>query len=260
MPNKIFQKEIEFLSKKILKLNDDIIDSQKEKTIFISLVANQLNNPMTAILGLLPHLKIQENEKNRQLFELIYENILNLDFKIQNLLTVTKIESGEVEHLCTLVNIQEILDEVLESLKYTLKSKNINIIIENKVDKKIDINSKNIYIILRNLISNGCLHGIANSNIKVVIELKDSILNISVTNKGKIKKFTHKEDIFTRFGNTIDQEHGLGIGLSVVKALLSNQEGTIDYFYKNNLTTFIATIPIKPSELIFDSEDSFIEF
>ena len=93
MTNKSLQEEIEILNKKILQLNDDIIESQKNKTTFISLVANQLNNPMSVILGLFGHLEILENEKNKELFDLIYEEVLNLDFKIQNLLSATMLES-----------------------------------------------------------------------------------------------------------------------------------------------------------------------
>lgn len=260
MTNKLLQEEIEILNKKILQLNDDIIESQKEKTTFISLVANQLNNPMTVILGLLGYLEILENEKNRKLFELIYEEVLNLDFKIQNLLSVTKIEAGEVEHSTSLVNLQDIIDEVLETLKYSAKSKNIKIVVENGVDKKIAINSKKMYTILRNIISNACLYGFANSQVNMSAELTSSILTISVQNQGEIPKFDYKEEIFTRFNNIIDQEHGLGIGLSVAKALLLTQDGNIDYSRKDSLTTFVLNIPIKDDEVTFDSQDSFIEF
>lgn len=144
--------------------------------------------------------------------------------------------------------MQDIIDEVLESLKYSAKSKNIKIVIKNNVDKKIVINSKNIYIILRNLISNSFLHGFANSEVKIKLDIKESILTISVQNKGDMAKFKNKDDIFTRFGSNIDQEHGFGIGLSVVKALFLTQGGDIDYFYENGTVTFVLSMPINETD------------
>lgn len=254
------KEEIEFLNKKISKLNDDIIESQKTKTTFISLVANQLNNPMTVILGLLPNLEILESQKNRQIFEFIYEEVLNLDFKIQNLLSVTKIESAEVEHSTSLVNIQDTIDDVLNTLKYSAKSKNIEITVKNDINKKLSINAKKLFIILRNLISNAILHGFENSQIIVASHLNGSVLYISVQNQGELPKLEYKEEIFTRFNNVIDQEHGLGIGLSVVRGLLLTQDGSIDYSSQNSTIIFSVTIPIKSNEFTFESKDSFIEF
>ncbi|MDK9694178.1 MAG: hypothetical protein OEL19_08045 [Sulfurimonas sp.] len=106
------ENEVEFLSKKILVLNNKLLESERAKTLFLSLVANNLNNPMSAILGMLPYLKIYNNEKNEEIFSTINGESLDLAFKIQNLITVAEIESGNLSNSYALGDIKNIVEEV----------------------------------------------------------------------------------------------------------------------------------------------------
>jgi signal transduction histidine kinase len=72
-------KEIVFLSNKLLDMNKRLIESEKAKSRFLSLVANELNNPMTALLGLIPHLKPDHPEEN-DIFSLAHQEALLLNF------------------------------------------------------------------------------------------------------------------------------------------------------------------------------------
>ncbi|MDD3506775.1 MAG: hypothetical protein PHX65_09550, partial [Sulfurimonas sp.] len=145
--------ELAFLSKKILELNKQLINSEKAKSKFLSLVANKLNNPMTAILGILPHLKIIDTKENRFFFELIYKEVLNLDFKIQNLMMASEIESGNIDISYALVDPIEIIEEAIETLKYLIKEKNIELKVNSKIKRKVVTDPKKVYLIVKNIIS-----------------------------------------------------------------------------------------------------------
>ncbi|MDD2448653.1 MAG: HAMP domain-containing sensor histidine kinase [Sulfurimonas sp.] len=261
--------ELKFLSKKILELNKRLIEGEKAKSVFLSLVASKLNNPMTAIMGILPHLKVVDTKKNKLLFELVCKEAFNLDFKIQNMVMASEIESGNIDNSYALVNPTEIVDEVIESLRYLIKDKNIEIKIYNKLKQKAVIDTKKVYLIFRNLISNGCKYGFENSLLEIDLEIKEPMFVIKVKNRGEAPKVKYKPEIFTRFSNEVSAKHGLGIGLSVVREICERLNGTIEYEAEDGFVTFIVNIPLDEkmldsttygsNEFVFDSFDGAIE-
>jgi len=261
--------ELEFLSKKILELNKKLIDGEKAKSRFLSLVANKLNNPLTAILGIMPHLKIIDTQENKLLFELVYKEVLNLDFKIQNLVMASEIESGNIDISYALVDPKEIIDEALECLKYLIKEKNIEIKIKSSIKQKVVTDPKKVYIIVKNLISNGCRYGFENSVITIALDIEDSMFVIKVKNQGDAPKVKYKPEIFTRFAKDADGKHGLGIGLSVVREICERVEGSIDYEADDGFVTFVVRLSLDENmvdsqaygsnEFLFESFDDAIE-
>lgn len=263
------ENEVEFLSKKILELNKKLIESERAKTLFLSLVANNFNDPMTAILGMLPHLKIQNDDKNEQIFSTICKEALDLDFKIQNLITVAEIESGNLSNTHAMTDIKSIIDDVMKKIKYLIKDKNINIEVKNLLQNKIVTDPKKIYIILKNLIANGCMYSPEGESVIVKVGNDASTLKISVINKADEIKVKHKPEIFTRFSQKIDSTHGLGIGLSIVRELCQSLGGSVDYSTENGIVTFDVELPLDAAmqnfeacgfdEFLFDSFDDAIE-
>lgn len=261
--------ELAFLSKKILELNKKLIESEKAKSMFLSLVANKLNNPMTALLGIVPHLKIVDTKENKDLFELVYKEALNLDFRIQNLVMASEIESGNIDISYALVDPIEIIDEAVESLKYLLNEKNIEIKINSTIKQKVVTDPKQVYTIVKNLISNGCEFGFENSVIEINLDIEESMFVIKVKNQGEAPEVKHKPEIFTRFAKDASGKHGLGIGLSVVREICERLNGTIDYEAEGGFVTFIVKLSFDESmidseaygsnEFLFDSFNDAIE-
>lgn len=237
-----YEKEIAFLSKKILELNNKLIESEKGKSRFLSLIASQLNNPMTVLLGIMPHLKEQICEKNEQLFCLINQEFLNLEFKITNLVTAAQIESGTIHPYNSLVSLSEIISEVTESLKYVTKERNIQITIQDEINDTVTTDPNLIYIIIKNLVTNAVTYADEDSEVKVCFQRDDSELKLSVQNAGEGPKTKFKPEVFTRFSKGPEGEHGLGIGLSIVNELCIIFDGNIDYTATDNLVTFNVTL------------------
>lgn len=256
----ILENEVKFLSKKILELNKKLLESKKAETLFLSLVANNFNDPMTAILGMLPHLKIQNDDKNEKIFSTICQEALNLDFKIQNLITVAEIESGNIESSHSLTDIKNIVDEALKSLRYLIKEKNVKIEINNLLENKIVTDSKKAYTILKNLIANGCIHSPDNEVVLIELSIKSSVLKIVVKNRGEGPKVDSKSEVFTRFSQKINSCHGLGLGLSIARELCESLCGSVDYSVENGFVTFEVKLPLnEKNEPLFDSFDDAIE-
>jgi signal transduction histidine kinase len=260
--------EIVFLSNKLLDMNKRLIESEKAKSRFLSLVANELNNPMTALLGLIPHLKPDHLEEN-DIFSLAHQEALLLNFRIQNLVAAAEVESGEVEVSYVSVNVESIVHDVVKDLHYLIHSKNIIISIHNTLESSIVSDPRKLHLILKNIIANGCTYGFINGIVDIAISESSSTLKISINNQGYPPKVEFKPEIFTRFANGPEGEHGLGIGLSIVRELCECMEGSIDYVAANRMVTFTVTLPLLKStsesdlygsnEFLFESFDNAIE-
>lgn len=261
--------EIAFLSHKILDLNKQLIESEKAKSHFLSLVANELNNPMTALLGMIPHLAPKDNERLEGIFALVHEEALILDFRIQNLVTAAEIESGELKISHSLVDINELVKEAIETLKYPIKIKDVNVVISDLLQQKIVTDPQKLYIILKNILANAVCYGIANSIVEVSIHGDDSEISISVKNQGKGPDVEYKAQVFTRFANGPDGAHGLGLGLSIVRDLIEGLDGSFDYVVNDESVIFTVILPLETvlpdssaygsNEFLFESFDDAIE-
>lgn len=266
---KTMQEEITFLSKKILELNKKLIESEKAKSRFLSLVTSQLNNPMTVFLGMIPHLKEQDCNKNKIILANVNKEALSLEFKISNLLMAVEIESGNIDVTHALVNVMEIVDEIVESLKYIIEEKNIQIDVTSLIHENIVTDPKLIYIIIKNLVLNACLYGIACGRIDITLSKENSIFTVLVKNQGEGPHVDYMPEMFTRFSETSIDNQGLGIGLSIVRGVCERFDGNVECLVDEGFVTFTATISldedsvdsqaIGSNELLFESFEDAIE-
>jgi signal transduction histidine kinase len=261
--------EITFLSRKILDLNKQLIESEKAKSRFLSLIANELNNPMTALLGMIPHLAPPVGDAREAIFDLAHEEALLLDSRIQNLVAASEIESGEMDSTYALVDPKVLIEEALKSFKYRIKSKNIKVMLESSLDTKIVSDPRKLYLILKNILANACDYGDAGQIVNVDIAQNDSNMIIAVKNKGTLPHVEYKPQIFTRFANGPQGDHGLGLGLSIARELCERLGGNIDYDSQESTVTFTMTFPLQSTlpdsnacgsnEFLFESFDDAIE-
>ncbi|MGD9716459.1 MAG: sensor histidine kinase [Sulfuricurvum sp.] len=261
--------EVAFLSRKILDLNKKLIESEKAKSRFLSLVANALNNPMTALLGMIPHLAPQEGGERRQIYDLIEEEALILDFRIQNLVAAAEIESGINDLSHALVDVASLVHEALESLKYPIRAKNMDVRLDDNLGRNIVSDPRKLYLILKNLLANACCYGEAGTPIDVTLSAQDERLEITVTNRGEGPDVEYKPQVFTRFAHGPGGAHGLGIGLSIVRDYSERMGGSTDFSVLEGTVTFRVDFPLKTTlpdsqacgsnEFFFESFDDAIE-
>jgi len=261
--------EVAFLSRKILELNKQLIESEKAKSRFLSLIASELNNPMTALLGMIPHLAPMSGDSREDIFEFIHDEALLLNSRIQNLVAASEIESGRVDVTFALVNPKILIEEAAEGFKYKLKRKNLKIIIESTLEEKIVSDPKKLYLILKNVLANACDYGEANGVVHVIITKSDHSVTIAIKNQGQGPDVEYKAQVFTRFAPGTEGTHGLGLGLSIARELCVQMLGSIDYEVNGTTVIFTVTLPLQESiadseacgsnEFLFESFDDAIE-
>lgn len=261
--------EVTFLSRKILDLNKQLIESEKAKSRFLSLIASELNNPMTALLGIIPHLVPPSGDAREAVFELVHEEALLLDSRIQNLVAASEIEGGVMDFTYASVDPKSLIKEAAAGFKYKLKAKNILLTVESTLQDKIVSDPKKLYLILKNLVANACDYGTSDSVVNVDISQNDSAIIIAIKNHGEGPKVEFKPQVFTRFAHGTEGSHGLGLGLSIARELCERLGGSIDYNTDATTVTFTVTLPLQAAladseacgsnEFLFESFDGAIE-
>lgn len=261
--------ETEFLTRKILDLNKMLIDSEKAKTRFLSLIANELNNPMTAILGLLPQFTPPQSDPKRQIFDLLQQETFALNFRIQNLVAAAEIESGVVDISHALVKPEELFSEALSALKFLIQEKNLRVNVFNELSYAIVSDPKKLYLIVLNVLSNAVSYGNSDGRIDIKITEDSTNVYLSVTDDGRGPDVEFKPQVFTRFAYGPTGGHGLGIGLSIVREYCELMSGSIDYVVDEGTVTFTVQLPLVTllpdssacgsNDFLFDSFDDAIE-
>lgn len=267
--NDLENEEFAFLNRKILELNKQLVESEKAKSRFLSLIASELNNPMTALLGIIPHLLSVAGDPRTAIFELAHEEALLLDSRIQNLVAASEIESGRMDVTYASVDPKILVEEAIKEFKYKLKRKNIMVITESTLEEKIVSDPKKLYLILKNILANACDYGDENSLVNVTITQKDTVVDIAIRNQGRVPNVEFKPQVFTRFANRMEGSHGLGLGLSVAREFCERMDGSIDYDADTTSVTFTVTLPLQvvsadseacgSNEFLFESFDNAIE-
>lgn len=255
-------KEMEFLTKKLLELNEKAQESEKVKTEFLSLIKNEFNNPLSSLLNLANSLANNlHQDRMDEIARLINMEIRKLDFYFKNIFAATEIEAGEIGNYYSAINFENIVGDVLYTFKYLIEDKNLQIEFIDNCKSKIISDSEKIYLILLNLISNACEHSYPNSKILFTLDCDEKYFFIEVKDFGEGIGVHFKKEVFNRFakyssGKTRAQV-GLGLGLSVALGESEALEGAIDFQSEEGETIFTVKIPKVNEELItIDSSES----
>ena len=192
-------------------------------------VSHELKTPIFAAQGFV-HTLLDgaiEDEKNRMKFlKKAAKNLDGLDALVQDLLTVSHMEAGEITMQMEPINIVEMIYEIFEQLEETAKKSKIKLQVNLDRDEKIIVSAdpNRIRQVLVNLISNAIKYSEEDSKVHVsLIERKDQI-DITIRDQGIGIPPEHLNRIFERFYR-VDKSRskaigGTGLGLSIVKHIV----------------------------------------
>jgi len=227
----------------IVKPVEETFNKQRD---FISDASHELKTPLAVISA---NADVLEGEigKNKWL-SYIQNETDNMGKLIAELLLLTKIENIDKLREPEKFNISNHVELVVASFESMAYEKKVKIETSIQSDIVTEIfNKDDITHILSTLVDNAIKH----SKDKVIVELnksKDKLI-INVKNKGKEIPVSEREKIFDRFyridksRNRNDKRYGLG--LSIAKATVIKNNGSINVDYKDGYTIFTVELPKK---------------
>lgn len=231
MKEEILIQEIE----KLKKEKEDAIKQAENRKFFLSSIAHEIKNPLSAIIGM-TNILMEENptEKQIEIIKTMKFSADNLLKFLNDILNIAKIESGKIQLEEIEINIPELLENI--------KKSHLSIIKENHIDFKIHIDPKipNIVLgdllrinqILTNLVSNA-VKFTNSGNVSIDVNLKDKRANFveiefSVSDTGIGIPKDKIDSIFDSFNqgeiNISRKFGGTGLGLTIAKKILDLME------------------------------------
>lgn len=211
---------------------------EKLKVDFVSIATHELRTPLTSIKGYLS-VFIKENSSmfnadQNMFLDRINTSILRLSNLVENLLSVARIEKGNLTlNFSQAVNWQVFIEQIVEELKPQAAHANLNLYYEKPSLSHPPpmVDTMRIYEVLINLIANAINYTPAGGTIKVWSEYKgDSITtHIKDTGKGIPKEaIPNLFQKFFRVVNTYEQgSKGTGLGLYISKSIIELHHGKI---------------------------------
>ena len=244
------------LERRIELVNSKLLKSEELKSDFLSNIKNEINNPMTSILGLLNQIVTTpyDAEQTATSAGLIYTEMYALNFQIRNIFNAAEIEAGQSFPELSNVNVHALIEELVHSFKHLAEKKNIEFSLTLEAEEYFVSDYEKLEIVLANLISNAIKFSHENAQIaiktstngdaKLKIVVQDFGVGIETKNLGQIYDRFRQLDTGTRkeFG-------GHGLGLSIVHSLIYILEGTLDMKSTYNQgTLFEIALPLKKVE------------
>ncbi len=249
------------------KLLNKAIEYERLRTEFFANISHEFRTPINVILGAIQLMDIYLNnipdlkgyEKFINLNNSMKQNCYRLIRLVNNLIDITKIDSGFLELNLTNYDIVKIVRDITFSVSEFVKLKSLDLEFCCNIDEKIiACDPDKIERILLNLLSNAIKFTKAGDKISVNIKEGADEIIISIKDLGIGIKKENLEIIFERFrqvNKSLTRENeGSGIGLSLVKLLVEMHGGTIEVKseYEKG-SEFIVKLPVK---LVKDSKDN----
>jgi len=256
----VAKKNQQELEEEIRILSLKLREAEQGKSDFLSNVRNEINNPLTSILGLTARMmELGSDEKISKLSRLVHQEVFELDYQMRNILAASEVEAGEVNLMPSQVDIAELVNAQILYLQPRTSANNAKIQFINEIpsDKPFFTDASLLQIIVVNLLANAVEFSQKNSNTIIKSKIEEESLYLYVQDFGAGIDTAMQKRIFERFhqldtGST--KEHrGQGLGLAIVVEFVSMLGGGIDCDSESNIGT---TITIKLPELASASTSS----
>jgi len=208
--------------------------ANQAKSEFLSHMSHELRTPMNAILGFGQILKLDEEDltdiQRSNVTEILNagNHLLNL---INEILDLSRIESGNLDVLLENVNLTDVIQESVTLIQPLLREKHIELL--EHISRKryiVQANPVRLKQVFVNLLSNAVKYNRENGKITLKSELvSEQYLRVSITDTGKGLTEDEIKKLFTPFErlNVEKNVEGTGIGLVITKHLVELMGGHI---------------------------------
>ncbi len=204
---------------------------------FLGDISHELKTPIFNIQGYLETLiegGLEDENINRNYLARAAKNVDRLNTIVEDLESISRLESGEMILDIQLFDIKTLTEEVFEDLEFRAKERNIRLQLKAGADQGFMIRADREYIrqVLTNLVNNSIKYGKEGGTTKVSFYDMDSNVLIEVADTGIGIASEHLNHLFDRFyrvdKSRSREQGGSGLGLSIVKHIVEAHKQTIN--------------------------------
>lgn len=236
-------------TEKIARGREERANSVKLYNTILNSLSHELRTPIATIMGASENLQGNQHlsgENKQLLIEEISKASIRLNQQVENLLNISRLESGHIKPKNDWCDIKELIYEVVQRVEENNRTRKIGININDHfplcyLDKGM------LDQVLYNLLNNAAIHTSPGCTIDISARCNADLLEIIIEDNGQGFTVQEMKDVFHKFSRNRDPKtNGSGLGLSIVKGFTEALGGDVEL---NKSDTggarFTITIPVK---------------
>jgi len=222
------------------------------KNEFISNITHELKTPIATVGVAIEALKnfnaIQDPKRTKEYLDISSNELQRLSLLVDKVLKLSMFEKKELELKLETVNLKDVVDEVVSSLKLQLEKYHARVVVTEEGIPVLQADRLHLLSVVFNLLDNALKYSKEEPSIKIELQEKEQDIIMQVTDNGIGIPQEYMEKVFDKFfriphGDTHNAK-GYGLGLSYVAQVIQKHKGTIAVESQPGIgTKFIITLP-----------------
>jgi two-component system, OmpR family, sensor histidine kinase KdpD len=213
-------------------------NTEKLQSALLNSISHELRTPLSSITGVLTSLT--ESEKQRgpahkldastkmELLTSATDQARQLNHLVENLLNMTRIESGAVRLNITPCDLADVISSVVQQFSQRLAKQNLTMEIPEDLPL-VNCDAILIAQVVSNLMDNACKYSPEGTPIHIKVTHNGKTAQVSICDSGNGVPINEQEKIFAKFyrGTNHKNASGTGLGLSICKGIIEAHHGWI---------------------------------
>jgi PAS domain S-box-containing protein len=230
-----YTEELSAKNRELEARNEEVERANRLKSEFLSGMSHELRTPLHTIIGFTELLEeeIQGplNEKQHRFIHHIHKDSQHLLALINDVLDLSKIESGRLELRHEMFSLRDALEEIIATLRPQGDVKSIHI--ETAADDQLEVYADRLRFkqILYNLLSNAVKFTPAHGQVRVDVTTRDGFVEVAVSDTGIGIAAGEQASVFDKFYQVGQRQagglEGTGLGLAITRHLVEEHGGTL---------------------------------
>lgn len=231
------------------RLKDEKANSVKLYNTILNSLSHELRTPIAAIIGATDNLQTNpnlSNESHEQLIGEIAKGAFRLNQQVENLLNISRLESGHIQAKADWCDVEELIYMVVQSVEENNRNRKISISIKPGLPY-CSIDKGMLEQVLYNLLNNAAIHTAEQCTISISAVCHADILQIIIEDSGTARIDAEAKDILNKFDrNNKSETAGSGLGLSIVKGFTEALNGNVE-LERSAMggAKFVVSLPVK---------------
>ncbi|MBU0636850.1 MAG: ATP-binding protein [Patescibacteria group bacterium] len=230
------EKKVEQATRYLKKTNERLKKVDAAKSEFISIASHQLRTPLTIVKGYIS--MMLEGDFGKLIgaaiepLEKVFQSNERLIQLVENLLNISRIESGRLRCNLVEVDLTKTVDSVVDELSMYAQKRNLRLEFKKSIQilPKVKIDEEKIRQVVMNLVDNAIKYT-KQGNVTIKIDLIDKCIRFCVADSGMGIKPSDLPKLFEKFSRGDDtfltHTEGIGIGLYVARIIIEEHHGKI---------------------------------
>ena len=228
-------------------------ESERLKDEFFALVSHELRTPLTSIIGYLD-LVLDDGEgldaDTQRFLEVVQRNARRLLRLVGDLLFVAQVEAGQLSLEQTQVDLGQVAAEAVEAARPRAEGNGVSLVLSAEPARPLTGDRDRFGQMLDNLIGNAVKFSPDGGHVEISLSDEGNAAILEVRDTGMGIPPEDLDRLFERFFRSSDATRravpGVGLGLTIVKAIVDAHSGTIEVASDpREGTTFLITLPYR---------------